>query len=220
MSAEKNMVGEVYYPAPEIVAHAHIQDYDKVYAEAAADLPGFWGRIAAENFEWYAPWNSVLDDGNAPFYKWFDGAKVNIVHNALDRHLRTATRNKAALLFEGEPGDTRTYTYQQLSYEVSKFAGVLKSQGVGRGDRVTIYMGRIPELMIAMLACAKIGAIHSVVYGGFSVEALYDRILDSNSKVLVTCDGAWLRGEIVELKKIVNEALIKNNCLLYTSRCV
>jgi len=211
MSAEKNMVGEVYFPAPEVVAHAHIQDYDKVYAEAAADLPAFWGRIAAANFEWYAPWNSVLDDSNAPFYKRFDGAKVNIVHNALDRHLRTATRNKAALLFEGEPGDTRTYTYQQLSYEVSKFAGVLKSQGVGRGDRVTIYMGRIPELMIAMLSCAKIGAIHSVVYGGFSVEALYDRILDSNSKVLVTCDGAWLRGEIVELKKIVNEALEKNH---------
>ena len=211
MSHENNLHGEVFYPAPEVKAHAIIRDYDKVYAEAEADLAGFWGRIAAENFEWYKPWNSVIDDSNAPFYKWYDGAMVNIVHNALDRHLRTETRNKAALIFEGEPGDSRTYTYQQLSHEVSKFAGVLSSQGVGRGDRVTIYMGRIPELAIAMLACAKIGAIHSVVYGGFSTEALYDRINDSNSKVLVTCDGAWLRGQIVELKKIANEALEKAN---------
>jgi acetyl-CoA synthetase len=211
MSSENKMTGEVYYPAPEVKAHAHIQDYEKVYADAEADLAAFWGRIAAENFEWYKPWNTVLDDNNAPFYKWFDGANVNIIHNALDRHLRTSVRNKAALIFEGEPGDSRTYTYQQLSYEVSKFAGVLHSQGVERGDRVTIYMGRIPELVIAMLACAKIGAIHSVVYGGFSTEALYDRINDSNSKVLVTCDGAWLRGEVVELKKIANEALEKAN---------
>jgi acetyl-CoA synthetase len=205
----KQAAAEIYHPSPEVVAHAYIKDYDKVYAEAAADPVAFWGRIAAENFEWFRPWDSVLDDSNAPFFRWFDGARVNIVHNALDRHLRSATRNKAALIFEGEPGDVRTYTYQQLSHEVSKFAGVLKSQGVGRGDRVTIYMGRIPELPIAMLACAKIGAMHSVVYGGFSTEALYDRIQDSQSKVLVTCDGAWLRGEIVELKKIANEALDK-----------
>ncbi|WP_374689654.1 acetate--CoA ligase [Promineifilum sp.] len=211
MSTDQKMVGEVYYPAPEMISHAHVPNYEKAYAEAVADPAAFWGRLAAENFEWYEPWEKVLDDSNAPFYRWFVGAQVNIVHNALDRHLRTATRNKAALIFEGEPGDTRTYTYQQLSVEVSKFAGVLYSQGVQRGDRVTIYMGRIPELMIAMLACAKIGAIHSVVYGGFSTEALHDRIQDSQSKVLVTCDGAWLRGEIVELKKIANEALERSN---------
>jgi acetyl-CoA synthetase len=205
--AESDTQPEVYYPAPEIVAQSYVRDYDQLRAEAEADLPGFWGKIATENFEWFAPWSTVLDDSNAPFYKWFVGARTNIVHNALDRHLRTATRNKAALIFEGEPGDSRTFTYQQLHHEVSKFAGVLKSQGVGRGDRVTIYMGRIPELPIAMLACAKIGAIHSVVYGGFSTEALYDRIQDSQSKVLVTCDGAWLRGQIVELKQIANEAL-------------
>jgi acetyl-CoA synthetase len=149
----------------------------------------------------------VLDDSNAPFYKWFVGAKVNIVHNALDRHMRTATRNKAALIFEGEPGDVRTYTYQQLNHEVCKFASVLRAMGVNKGDRVTIYMGRIPELMVAMLACAKIGAMHSVVYGGFSTEALLGRIDDSQSKVLITCDGAWLRGNIIELKKIANEAV-------------
>ncbi len=207
MAEEKGMVGEVYYPAPEVVSHAHVPDYDKVNAAATADLAGFWGKIAAENYEWYKPWDTVLDDSNAPFYKWFVNAKVNIVHNALDRHMRTDSRNKAALIFEGEPGDGRVYTYQQLNHEVSKFASVLRSMGVGKGDRVTIYMGRIPELMIAMLACAKIGAMHSVVYGGFSTEALLGRIDDSRSKLLITCDGAWLRGKIVELKKIANEAV-------------
>jgi acetyl-CoA synthetase len=207
MAEKKEMVGDVYKPAPEIVQGAYIPDYDVVNKAATADLAGFWGKIASENFEWFEPWETVLDDSNAPFYKWFVGAKVNIVHNALDRHMRTATRNKAALIFEGEPGDVRTYTYQQLNYEVGKFASVLRSMGVKKGDRVTIYMGRIPELMVAMLACAKIGAMHSVVYGGFSTEALLGRIDDSQSKVLITCDGAWLRGDIIELKKIANEAV-------------
>lgn len=207
MSEKKQMVGEVYRPAPEVVQNAHIPDYDVVNNAAAADLAGFWGKIASENYEWYEPWETVLDDSNAPFYKWFVGAKVNIVHNALDRHMRTATRNKAAMIFEGEPGDVRTYTYQQLNYEVCKFASVLRAMGVVKGDRVTIYMGRIPELMVAMLACAKIGAMHSVVYGGFSTEALLGRIDDSQSKLLITCDGAWLRGNIIELKKIANEAV-------------
>lgn len=207
MADEKKMVGDVYYPAPEIIESAHIKSYEKLYAEATADPEKFWGKVAAENFEWFKPWEAVLDDGNAPFYKWFVGAKVNIIHNALDRHMRTAVRNKAALIFEGEPGDRRVYTYQQLNHEVSKFASVLRSMGVSKGDRVTIYMGRIPELMIAMLACAKIGAMHSVVYGGFSTEALHGRIEDSASKVLVTCDGAWLRGDIVPLKEIANDAV-------------
>ncbi|MBP6805817.1 MAG: AMP-binding protein, partial [Chloroflexi bacterium] len=207
MADDKKMVGEVYYPAPEVVAHAHIRDYEKVHADASADLAKFWGKVAAENYEWFQPWEQTLDDDNAPFYKWFKGAKVNIVHNALDRHMRTAVRNKAALIFEGEPGDTKVYTYQQLHYQVSKFASVLRAMGVQKGDRVTIYMGRIPELIIAMLACAKIGAIHSVVYGGFSTEALHERIDDSQSKVLITCDGAWLRGTVIELKKIANEAV-------------
>ena len=154
-----------------------------------------------------SPGSTVLDDSNAPFYKWFSGAKVNIVHNALDRHMRSAVRNKAALIFEGEPGDVRTYTYQQLHHEVGKFASVLRSMGIGKGDRVTIYMGRIPELMIAMLACAKIGAMHSVVYGGFSTEALLTRIEDSAAKLLITCDGAWLRGKTINLKEIANRAL-------------
>lgn len=199
--------GEVYYPAPEVVESAHVSDRDEVAQKAQDDLEKFWGQIAADEFDWYEPWEKVLDDENAPFYKWFVGAKVNIVHNALDRHMHTETRNKAALVFEGEPGDSRVYTYQMLNHEVCRFSSVLRSMGVGKGDRVTIYMGRIPELAIAMLACAKIGAMHSVVYGGFSTEALLTRIEDSESKVLITADGAWLRGNIVELKKIANEAL-------------
>ena len=207
MAGKNGMVGEVYYPAPEVVASAYIPDYDKVNEAATADLAGFWGKIASENYEWYQPWEKILDDSNAPFYKWFVGARVNIVHNALDRHQRTATRNRAALIFEGEKGDSLTYTYQQLNHQVCKFASVLRSMGVRKGDRVTVYMGRIPELVIAMLACAKVGAMHSVVYGGFSTEALLDRIEDSKSKILITCDGAWLRGNIIELKKIANEAV-------------
>lgn len=213
MADDKNMVGDVVYPAPEIIARSYIPDHDKVHAEAKANLAKFWGKIAAENYEWYQPWSRILDDDNAPFYKWFVDAKVNIIHNALDRHMRTAVRNKAALIFEGEPGDTRVYTFQQLNYEVSKFASVLRAMGVQKGDRVTIYMGRIPELMIAMLACAKIGAMHSVVYGGFSTEALHERIDDSQSKILITCDGAWLRGSVVELKQIANEAVDRSGTI-------
>jgi acetyl-CoA synthetase len=207
VAENSGMTGDVYFPAPEVVERAHIKNYEEVHKAATADLAGFWGKVAAENYEWYKPWETVLDDSNAPFYKWFVNAKVNIIHNALDRHMRTATRNKAALIFEGEKGDSRVYTYQQLNHEVCKFASVLRSMGIGKGDRVTIYMGRIPELMIAMLACAKIGAMHSVVYGGFSTEALLGRIDDSRSKLLITCDGAWLRGDIIELKKIANEAV-------------
>jgi acetyl-CoA synthetase len=207
MSENNQLSGEVYHPAPEVIAQAHIPNYDEVNNAAIENLPRFWGKIASENYEWYEPWDTVLDDSNAPFYKWFVGAKVNLIHNALDRHMHTAVRNKVALIFEGEPGDTRTYSYQQLNHEVCKFASVLRAMGARRGDRVTIYMGRIPELAVAMLACAKIGAVHSVVYGGFSTEALHGRIEDSQSKILITCDGAWLRGNIIELKKIANEAV-------------
>jgi len=201
------MIGDVYFPEDYIVENAHIPDYDAVHKAATEDLAGFWENIAREDFEWVEPWHTVLDESQAPFYKWFVGAKVNIVHNALDRHQSNATRNKAALIFEGEPGDTRVITYQQLNHEVCKFASVLRAMGITKGDRITIYMGRIPELMVAILACAKVGAMHSVVYGGFSTEALLERINDSQSKLLITCDGAWLRGNIIPLKKIADEAL-------------
>ena len=150
-----------------------------------------------------------MDDSQAPFFKWFVGGKTNIVHNALDRHLRTYHKNKLALIWEGEPGDVRTFSYFALNREVCKFANVLRSMGVRKGDIVTIYMPRIPEQVIAMLATAKIGAVHSVVYGGFSVESLAERIEDAQSRVLITADGGWHRGKIVTLKDIADEAIAR-----------
>jgi acetyl-CoA synthetase len=199
-------VGEWYYPSDEIVQRAHVPDYEATYREAIADPEAFWA-ARAERLDWYARWETVLDRSNPPFYKWFTGGKTNIALNALDRHVKTWRRNKLALIWEGEPGDKQTYSYWRLYREVNKFANVLKSLGVKKGDRVTIYMGRIPELVMAMLACAKIGAVHSVVYGGFSEAALADRIDDAQSRVVVTCDGAWLRGNIVRLKDVVDEAV-------------
>lgn len=197
---------EWYHPAPSIVENAHIRDYEEVYKRAAADPEAFWAERASE-LHWFAPWEKVLDASNPPFFKWFVGGKTNIAYNALDRHVKTWRKNKLALIWEGEPGDQHTYSYWRLWQETNKFANVLRSMGVRKGDRVTIYMGRVPELVIAMLACAKIGAIHSVVYGGFSEHALADRIEDAQSRVVVTQDGSWLRGQIVELKKVVDEAV-------------
>ena len=154
----------------------------------------FW-EIEAGKLMWYKKWDRVLDDTNKPFYKWYTGGKINIVANAIDRHLSNDTRNKLALIWEGEPGDVRTFSFFALNREVSKFANVLKAMGAKKGDIVTIYMPQIPELIIAMLACAKIGAAHSVVYGGFSVEALAERIADAESNILVTADGGFRRGE-------------------------
>ncbi|HEX9674742.1 MAG TPA: acetate--CoA ligase [Anaerolineales bacterium] len=198
--------GEVYHPPQEVAAQAHVPDWGKLLAEADADYLGFWEARARE-LEWQAPWRTVMDDSRAPFFQWFPEARTNIVHNALDRHVATWRRNKLALIWEGEPGDLRTFSYHALHREVGQFAQVLKSMGAQRGDRITIYMGRIPEIVIAMLACAKIGAIHSVVYGGFSVEALHGRIEDSQSRLLITADGGWLNGKIVRLKDIADEAL-------------
>jgi acetyl-CoA synthetase len=195
-----------YYPSEEVVKDAYIKDYEALYAKAQKDPEAFWAE-QAENLTWFKKWDKVLDASNPPFFKWFVGGKFNIAYNALDRHLQTARKNKLALIWEGETGDVRTYSYYRLTQEVNKFANVLKSMGVQKGDRVTVYMGRVPELMVTMLACAKIGAVHSVVYGGFSEQSLADRIEDAQSRVLVTQDGAWLRGQIVELKKIADAAV-------------
>ncbi len=196
----------LFYPSTDVKAHAHVKDWSALAAEADADLEAFWAARAAE-LGWYKKWTRVLDDSNKPFYKWFVGGKTNIVHNAIDRHLTTHRKNKLAFIWQGEDGSEQTMSFFSLNREVSKFANVLKALGVRKGDRVTIYMGRVLELPIAMLACAKIGAVHSVVYGGFSVEALHSRIDDSQSRVLITCDGAFLNGKVVELKQIVDEAL-------------
>ncbi|MFZ4850035.1 MAG: AMP-binding protein, partial [Caldilinea sp.] len=186
---------ELYSPSAETVAHAKVPDYLALRQRAIEDPVAFWDQRAQELVDWYEPYTTVLDRSSAPFFKWFVGGQTNIVHNALDRHVQSWRKNKLALLWEGENGEQRTYSYFKLWKEVNRFANVLKSMGVKRGDTVTLYMGRVPELPIAMLATAKIGAIHSVVYGGFSEQALADRITDARSKVVVTCDGAWLRGK-------------------------
>ena len=204
--------GDVYFPSDDVLSRAHVPDWEALHREADADYLAFWEARARE-LDWHTPWQQVLDDSNKPFFKWFVGAKTNIIHNALDRHQKTWRRNKLALIWEGEPGDLRTFSYHALAREVCQFANVLKSMGARKGDRITIYMGRIPEIVIAMLACAKIGAIHSVVYGGFSVEALHERIEDSQSKLIVTADGGWLNGKIVRLKDIADEAIKRCACV-------
>jgi len=196
----------LYHPPKSIVRRANVKDYDATYKRSVEDREGFWAD-EAKKLKWYKKWNTVLDDSNKPFYKWFTGGKINIVANAIDRHLETHRRNKVAMIWEGEPGDVKVLSYFALNREVSKFANVLKSMGVKKGEIVTIYMPQIPELPIAMLACAKIGAMHSVVYGGFSVEALAGRIADAHSRVLVTADGGWRRGKVTDLKSIANEAM-------------
>ena len=206
MELEASKEIELYQPSKSVVAGAYIKDRDEVTRQAEQDLEHFWDQQARE-FEWFEPWNKVLDDTEKPFYKWFVGGKLNIVYNCLDRHVQTWRRNKLALIWEGEKGEVRTFSYHALNREVCMFANVLRSMGVKKGDIVTIYMGRIPELPIAMLACAKIGAVHSVVYGGFSVEALHGRIEDSQSRMIITCDGGFMNGKVVELKEIVDEAL-------------
>lgn len=197
---------DLIYPPEGIVANANVPEYDKLYQYSIENREEFWAQ-QAQNLRWYKSWDKVLDDSNEPFYKWFTGAEFNIVQNAIDRHLEGATRNKLAVIWESEAGQVRSFSYHALNREVSKFANTLKSMGVRKGDIVTIYMPQVPELVFAMLACAKIGAVHSVVYGGFSYEALAARIEDANSRVLVTADGGFRRGKPVDLKSIANEAM-------------
>ena len=180
-------------------------DYERLRARAHADPEAFWADIARE-LHWFKPWDKVLE-WNAPWAKWFLGGKINLSYNCLDRHLDTWRKNKAAIIWESEPGEVRTLTYQQLHAEVQKFANVLKSLGIKSGDRVAIYMGMCPELSIAMLACARIGAVHSVIFGGFSANALVDRITDQEAMAVVTQDSSYRRGSEVKLKAAVDEAL-------------
>ncbi len=182
-----------------------LEQYRRMYRESIRQPAKFWGHEASE-LVWRTPWKKVLH-WKAPFAKWFIGGKLNIAENCLDRHLNGPRRNKAAILWEGEPGDKRALTYQQLHHEVCRFANVLKRNKIKTGDRVIIYLPNIPEAAIAMLACARLGAVHSVIFGGFSADSIRDRIIDSGAIAVVTADGAYRRGAIVPLKKNVDEAL-------------
>ncbi len=198
-----------FSPAKEFAQNAHIKslaDYQQLYAQAQGDPQEFWGELAATQLHWFQGWDRVLD-WQPPFAQWFVGGKINISYNCLDRHLSTWRKNKAALIWEGEPGDSRTLTYAQLHREVCQFANVLKQLGAKKGDRIGIYMPMIPEAAIAMLACARIGAPHSVVFGGFSAEALRDRLNDAQAKLVITADGGWRKDTVVPLKVQVDKAL-------------
>lgn len=199
----------VFAPPVDFAEQAHVPSlaaYQELYAEAEKDPEAFWARQARERLHWFKPFQQTLQ-WEAPFAKWFVGGTTNVAYNCLDRHLTTWRRNKAAIIWEGEPGDKRIYTYQTLHHEVCRFANVLKKLGVRKGDRVALYMPLVPELAIAMLACARIGATHSIVFGGFSAEALRDRINDAEAKVVVTADGGYRRGQVIPLKDWVDEAL-------------
>ena len=198
----------VFPPPTAFSEQAHIKsfaEYELLYEEAEKNPEQFWAS-AAESLHWFKDWDQVLE-WNEPHAKWFVGGTTNVAYNCLDRHLETWRKNKAAFIWEGEPGEVRTITYQQLHTDVCKFANVLKKLGIEKGDRVALYMPLVPELAIAMLACARIGAIHSVIFGGFSADAIRDRVNDGGCKVIVTADGGYRRGQIIELKKTVDEAV-------------
>src|SRR4028118_2262002 len=183
-----------------------LEEYQQLYEKAKADPQKFWADLAETELDWFQKWDTVLD-WQPPFAKWFVGGKINLSYNCLDRHLTTARKDKAALIWEGEPGDTRTLTYAELHREVCQFANVLKKLGVEKGDRIGIYMPMIPEAAIAMLACTRIGAAHTVVFGGFSAESLRDRLVDGQARVVITADGGWRKDAIVPLKAQVDKAL-------------
>jgi acetyl-CoA synthetase len=199
----------LFQPPAEFSQKAHIkslEEYKQLYDRAQADPQAFWAELAEKELDWFQKWDTILD-WQPPFAKWFVNGKINISYNCLDRHLTTWRKNKAALIWEGEPGDSRTLTYSQLHREVCQMANVIKQLGVQKGDRVGIYMPMIPEAAIAMLACARIGAIHSVVFGGFSAEALRDRLNDGQAKLVITADGGFRKDAIVGLKEQVDKAL-------------
>ncbi len=193
-----------FAPPPEFAARANARD-PAIYERARRDRLGFWEEMA-RRLHWFHPWERTLE-WESPFARWFVGGRLNASHNCLDRHLATWRRNKAAIVWEGEPGDERVLTYLDLHREVNRCAAALRRLGIGRGDRVTVYLPMIPELPIVMLACARIGAVHSVVFGGFSAEALRERINDAGARLLITADGGWRRGRVVPLKRNADEAL-------------
>ena len=202
----------LFKPSDDFASKAVVgsmEDYQQLWDKAKSDPPAFWDELAKKELHWFEPYGEVLE-WNEPYAKWFVGGKTNASYNCLDAHLETDRADKVALIWEGEPGDKRTLTYRELHAEVCKFANVLKGLGVGEGDVVSIYMPMVPELVIAMLACARIGAPHSVIFAGFSAEAIADRNKDANAKVQLTADAGWRRGKELPLKETVDAALEKS----------
>ena len=200
----------IFQPSTEFSEKANIKNFEELQSLKKQSLENptkFWESFANSEIDWFEKFQTVLDSSNAPFFKWFKEGKLNITYNCLDRHVKNGIGNKTALIWEGEPGDNRKYTYQELLNEVCKAANALKSLGIKKGDLVCIYMPMIPEAMFAMLACARIGAPHSVVFGGFSSEALKDRLIDGNVKFVITADGGFRKDKVIELKKAVDEAI-------------
>ena len=193
-------------PSKEFSKRSHIkslEEYEKIYKRSIDDPEGFWAEMAEKNLTWFKKWDKVLEyNFEKPEIKWFQGGKLNVSYNCLDRFINTPVRNKAAIIWEGDDGSYKTYTYQQMYYEVNRFANVLKKHGIKKGDRVTIYLPMIPELAISMLACARIGAIHSIVFGGFSAQALRDRIQDCKSKLIITADKGVREGNRLHLRQM------------------
>lgn len=233
MSKVEVLLGEnrKFYPPEELVENSNVKqwmdahgipDIETLY-ERSKDIEWFWGEVEKDLVQWYSPYDKVLDESDAPFYHWFTNGKYNIVHDALDRHMGTPTENKTAYIFESEHGNVTRITYKDLYHEVNRLANALKGLGVGKGDRVEIYMPMIPALPTAMLACAKIGAIHSVVFSGFSAHALRDRIVDSGAKTLITADGFWRKGKLINLKELADEAVkdtdIENTIVREWAQC-
>ena len=205
-------MSQVFAPNREFSKDARIKnmcEFKELSLQAEEDFEGYWDKLAKEKIDWFEPYDTVLDESNAPFYKWFGGGKLNVTHQCLGRHLKTR-KNKAAIIWEGEDGSKRIITYLQLYYRVNRLANLMKNKfDIKKGDRVVLYMPMIPEAAFAMLACAKIGAVHSIVFGGFSADALRDRVIDAEAKLVITADGAYRRGKPYMLKPVVDEALKK-----------
>jgi acetyl-CoA synthetase len=202
-------------PPAAFTEKAHIKsldEYKKIYEESIKDPEGFWGKIASE-LHWFKKWDKVVDESDAPFYKWFVGGKTNICYNCVDRHVEAGHGAKTAILWEGEPEDRSELTYEELLKEVQICANALKKMGIKKGDRVAVYLPMIPELAITLLACARIGAVHSVIFAGFSADSIKDRVLDMEAKIVVTSDGGWRRGKVLPLKDIVDEAVKDVDCI-------
>ena len=204
-----------FAPSSEFADAAHISGdstYRALYEKSIQDPEAFWAEAAGE-LHWFKKWDTVLDDSGAPFYRWFDGSRTNLSYNCLDRHIDEGRGDKIAIHWEGEPGDSRDISYAQLHLEVCRLANALKSRGVQKGDRIAVYLPMIPELAIAVLACARIGAVHSVIFAGFSADSIRDRVLDSETRMVITADGGYRRGKMLELKKIIDEGVANCDCV-------